>query len=91
MSKRKSITPPSTRQSALNPFDEETLPLHSTGSADEEKRSTRSLRTQDQIDPECLVAALAEIQDFTQFHFLPLAEHLTADHIESFLQQARKS
>jgi hypothetical protein len=38
-----------------------------------------------------LVTALAEIQEFTQFHFLPLAEHLTTDHLDSFLRLARKA
>jgi hypothetical protein len=91
MSKRKTTAPPSARQGSLNPFDDEATPLYSTGPAEEEKRSTRSFRAQHQVDPECIAAALAEIQEFTQFHFLPLAEHLTADHLESFLQQVRKS
>jgi hypothetical protein len=94
MSKRSAPTNSTTsRQTSLNPFDEDAITLLPDSSHAEEKRPHRApvFRAQDQTNPEWIVAALAEIREFTQFHFLPLAEHLTADHLESFLQSARKT
>lgn len=40
------------------------------------------------LDPEFIVTAMEELKEFATYHFLPLAEHLTSDHIESFLRCA---
>lgn len=42
----------------------------------------------DQIDTEFVVSAMEEIQEFTAFHFLPIAQNLTSEHIRSFLECA---
>jgi len=40
------------------------------------------------LDPEFIVSAMEELKEFATYHFLPLVEHLTSDHIESFLHSA---
>jgi hypothetical protein len=42
----------------------------------------------DQLDTEFVVSAMEEIQEFTAFHFLPIAQNLTSDHVRSFLECA---
>lgn len=87
MSKRKNDTP----STFGDDDDDRELFVHPTSAEDEKQPSRRTFRAQDQVDPEWVVTALADIQEFTQFHFLPLAESLTAEHLETFLRQARKS
>ena len=89
MSKRKDVpsVTPRTGAPRSGTLDEDEILL--PGAASETKVSTENVNVE--FDTDFILDALDGIRDFAEYHVLPMAEHLTVDHLTAFLEAAQRT